>query len=52
MHIKHLLLLLVLAAAGLGTRAAGRQKLNFNSGWLLRLGPAEGAEAPDYDDHT
>ena len=52
MHIKHLLLLLVLAAAGLGTRAAGRQKLNFNSGWLLRLGPAEGAEAPDYDDHA
>lgn len=28
-----------------------RQKLNFNSGWLLQLGDVEGAETPDYDDH-
>lgn len=30
---------------------AQRQKLNFNSGWLMCLGDIRGAEAVDYDDH-
>lgn len=30
--------------------AAGREKFNFNQGWLMKVGDFTGAEAPGYDD--
>ena len=45
--------LMVLALVLMGVSAGfaqERQKLNFNGGWLLRVGDVAGAEAPDYDD--
>ncbi len=45
-----LFLSLALALTAATARATVRQKLNFNSGWLLATGHLPGAEAPAYDD--
>ena len=45
--------LMVLALVLMGVSAGfaqERQKLNFNGGWLLRVGDVAGAETSDYDD--
>ena len=44
------MLLTVLVA--LPSHAVERQKLNFNSGWLLQVGDIQGAEATNFDDHA
>lgn len=47
---KRILLLLSVAWFALVSFAANREKLNFNSHWLLQVGDMPGAEAPDYAD--
>lgn len=47
---RRILLLLSVAFFALASFAAKREKLNFNSSWLLRVGDVPGAEAPDYAD--
>jgi len=46
--MKRLLLPLLLALTA--TVVTGREKLNFNGGWLLAVGDMAGAEATAYDD--
>lgn len=38
--------------AASGQQQGGRAKLNFNSGWKLKVGDASGAEAPGFDDSS
>ncbi|MBM6992845.1 MAG: DUF4982 domain-containing protein [Prevotella sp.] len=52
MQIKRLSFVLLLVLMVLPSWATKRQRLNFNSDWLLQLGDIKGAEAVDYDDHA
>ena len=47
---KRLLLLLLALAAILPMSAIERTKLNFNGGWLLKVGDIKGAESISYPD--
>ena len=47
---KRILLLLSVALLAVTSFAAKREKLNFNSRWLLQVGDVKGAEAPEYGD--
>lgn len=47
---KKLLLLLTVFAAVIAVNAVERTKINFNGGWLLKVGDIHGAEATDYPD--
>ncbi len=49
-RILTLLVALLCINAALPARADGRQKLNFNGGWTMRVGDIAGAGAADYDD--
>jgi beta-galactosidase len=53
-HARLLLLVMqvLLFALPITALATIRQRLNFNSGWLLQVGDVKGAEAADYDDHA
>lgn len=47
---KRILLLLSVVLLAVTSFAAKREKLNFNSRWLLQVGDVKGAEAPEYGD--
>src|SRR5262249_36332245 len=52
--LRHLIAALVSFAFAAGICAqppdSSRTKYNFNSGWLVNVGDARGAEAPDFSD--
>ncbi len=48
--MRKLFLTLLVALLACGTYAAGRQKQNFNGGWLLQVGDVAEASMPAYDD--
>lgn len=48
--MKNLILLLFFLLLSLSVQAVGRQRLNFNGGWLMRVGDIQGPEASCYDD--
>lgn len=47
---KRLLLLLLAIIAIVNANAVERTKLNFNGGWLLKVGDLKSAELPNYND--
>ncbi len=47
---KRILLLFSVVLLAVTSFAAKREKLNFNSRWLLQVGDVKGAEAPEYGD--
>ena len=49
-QIKLLLALFFLLTLSI-TSATGREKLNFNSEWLLHIGDGDGLQAPAFDDY-
>lgn len=48
--MKHLVLLFLSLLLSLSAVAVDRQRLNFNSGWLMRVGDIHGPETFSYDD--
>lgn len=42
--MKNLILLLFFLLLSLSVQAVGRQRLNFNGGWLMRVGDIQGPE--------
>ena len=48
--MRKLLFLILLCAFAVHAGAQKREKLNFNGGWLLKVGDFSGAEANTYDD--